>query len=116
MEPKLSLSNARLKARLYLVALAVFALGLCSALLIYVTADEVPPRMEAPLERRKPACDPIAWFPPCARIVNAPVPVTKTDAPFKSTPVKPPLVLVASFALRKSAPSTVEMLAKLPIT
>lgn len=36
-------TNAEFKARLYLVSLAVFALGLCSALLIYATVDEVPP-------------------------------------------------------------------------
>jgi hypothetical protein len=43
MDPQPGLSNARLKARLYLGSLAVFALGLCSALLIYATADETPP-------------------------------------------------------------------------
>lgn len=43
MEPKLSLSNARLKARLTLAAVLLLVAGLTSASLIYAFADEAPP-------------------------------------------------------------------------
>jgi hypothetical protein len=43
MEPKPGLSNARLKARLYIVSLAILALGLFVGILIYALADEAVP-------------------------------------------------------------------------
>ena len=43
MEPKLSLSNARLKARLTLTAVLLLVAGLTSASLIYAFADETAP-------------------------------------------------------------------------
>lgn len=43
MEPKLSLSNARLKARLTLAAVLLLVAGLTSGMLIHAFADETPP-------------------------------------------------------------------------